>query len=137
MHGKRHADATPETPFATLAALLRPVQLLFDNLQALGQTTALDDLRIAFFAFSQRFRQWVLIALFEPVLAAQCQRVHAQLFRYLVNMALQSEKALRYAIATKRSGRRQVGVNDLCDKTDIWTGIKRQGFGASVTLHGH
>src|SRR5579884_1458108 len=135
VHGERDANAAPETPRAGMATFLLPVQPLLDDLQTLRQPAAFDDLRVALFALAQRARQRVFIALFNPVLAPQFQRVHAQSLRNLIDMAFEREEALGDAVATKRARWRQVGIDDVGLETNVGAGIDRQRLGAGVALH--
>ena len=64
MHGERDANAAAEASRTALAALFFPVQLLLDDLQALGQAAAFDDLSVAFFAFTESPGEGIFIALF-------------------------------------------------------------------------
>src|ERR1051326_2729519 len=70
MHGERDTDAAAETAASALTTLLLPAKFLLDDLQALWQATAFDNLSIALFALTQGFCQGIFIALFQPVFTA-------------------------------------------------------------------
>jgi len=128
VHGKGDADAAAETTSAAFAAFLLPIELLFDNLQALWQTAAFDDLGITFFAFTESFGQGIFIALFEPVLAAQFQGIHTKLFGNLIDVALQGKKALGDTIAAESTRREAGWCRRFRPQSGYWDRDRAAGF---------
>src|ERR1700720_4719363 len=70
-----------------------------------------------------------------PVLTAKFQRIYPKLFSYLVYVTFQSKEALGNAVTTKRSGRWQIGIDNLGQETNIGTGIHGQCFRAGIALY--